>query len=489
MRLRSLLACAAVLVTTSAALCPAPALRADARGPSGPPVPPDGSGAVRTRSKEALGPVISDALVKEIQAKTRVRSIIQLKPGENVRAVANDIEEASEGGRVLKANGSPNFFVAEVDQRTLAELRKDHRVQAVYKDELSAATPLNASALPPGLDVSTDVIGSNRANAAGWTGRGATVAVLDTGIDRDHPFLAGRVVGEACFSSADPGNGTVSLCPNRRPSQTGAGAADAKTAQCVVNSVNACSHGSHVAGIAAGRLAAGAPSDGVAPGAGILAVQVFSRLDNPLVCTALGGRAPCFLSYASDQKLALEYVARVAKSHNVAAVNMSLGGGGPFTRACDADPAASALKPEFDVLAGLGVAAVVAAGNDGSAGVAAPACISTAVAVGASDARDELTPFTNRGPLVDLFAPGVAIRSSVPGGTYEEKSGTSMAAPHVAGVFALMRQAYPGFSVAQTLERLKTTGRGLRYPAGRTTVTTARVDAEQATATATRSAA
>ncbi len=491
MRLRSLLACAAALAITSAALCAPPALRADTRHAWGTPVPPDGVIALNVRAKDANEPVVSDALEEEIRTKTRVRCIIQLKPDQNVRAVANDVEKASESGRVLKSNGSSSFFVAEVDLRTLAELRKDPRVQAVYKDELSAAAPLAASAMPPGLDVSTNLIGSNRANAAGWTGRGTTVAVLDTGIDRSHPFFAGRIVDEACFSSSYARDGTVSLCPNNRPSQTGAGAADARTARCLLDDANACFHGSHVAGIAAGRLVPGAPSNGVAPEAGILAVQVFSRLENALSCALQRVRAPCLLSYTSDQKLALQYVARVARLHNVAAVNLSLGGGEPFTRACDDDPAAAALKPEFDALERLGVASVVAAGNEGfTSGVTAPACVSTAVAVGASDAGDAPASFTNRGPLVDLFAPGVAIRSSVPGGTYTELSGTSMAAPHVAGVFALMRQAYPRFSVAQALQRLQATGRRLRYTAGRASVTTARIDAEQATAAATaRSAA
>ncbi|MEU4511525.1 S8 family serine peptidase [Nonomuraea wenchangensis] len=490
MRLRSLLACVAALAATSAALCAPPALRADTRPTWVPPVAPDGARALNAHARGTSEPVVSDGLVEEIQARTRVRCIIQLKPDQSVKVVANDIEKASASGRVLKANGSATFFVAEVDQRTLDELRKDPRVQAVYKDELSAAAPISAPAMPPGLDVSTDLIGSNRANAAGWTGRGTTVAVLDTGIDRGHPFFAGRIVGEACFSSSDAGSGTVSLCPNKRPSQTGAGAADATTARCVVDDANACFHGTHVAGIAAGRLVPGAPSNGVAPEAGILAVQVFSRLENPQSCASLGVPAPCLLSYTSDQKLALEYVARVARARRVAAVNLSLGGGEPFTRACDTDPAASALKPEFDALARLGVATVVAAGNEGfTTGVTAPACISTAVAVGASDAADVPTSFTNRGPLLDLFAPGVAIRSAVPGGTYVAMTGTSMAAPHVAGVFALMRQAYPRFSVAQALQRLQATGRRLRYTAGGTSITTARVDAGRATGATTRSAA
>ncbi|GAB2936128.1 S8 family serine peptidase [Nonomuraea fastidiosa] len=452
MRLRSLLAGATTLVVTSAVLYAAPTLHANAA--------------------DAGDPIISPALASEVQAKSRVRSIIQLKPGQSVQAVAADLEQASNGSRVVEATGSANFFVAEVDRRTLDKLKKDDRIHSVYKDELSM----------PFLDVSTALIRSDRANQAGWNGTGTTIAVLDTGIDRDHPFFAGRIVDEACFSSASATDGTVSLCPNNQPSQTGPGAADAETAQCLVNGQNACSHGTHVAGIAAGRMTAGAPASGVAPEARLLPIQVFSRVDNALTCMLRGTTAPCFLSYTSDQKLALEYVSRVATTHNVAAVNMSLGGSTAYSEACDTDPDAAAVKPEFDLLVSLGVAPVVAAGNSGAAnGVASPACISTAVAVGATDDSDRLATFTNRGPLLDLLAPGVTINSSVPDDTYGNKSGTSMAAPHVAGAFAIMRQANPEFTVTQNLQRLRDTGRAIQFDAAGTPVVTSRIDLERAT--------
>ncbi|SDL49483.1 S8 family peptidase [Nonomuraea jiangxiensis] len=452
MRLRSLLACA-TLAMTFAALSAPPELQADTR--------------------DAGGPIISPALIAEIQERSKVRSIIQLKPGQSVAAVARDFEQTSAGSQVLEAAQSPHFFVAEVDRPLLARLRKDARVQSVYKDELSMPT----------LDVTTNVIRSNRANDAGWTGRGATVAILDMGIDRDHPYFAGRLVDEACFSSSDPADGAGSLCPNNQSSQIGPGSADAETQQCLINSTNACSHGTHVAGIAAGRMTTGAPSNGVAPAAGILPIQVFSRVNSALTCSVRGASTPCFLTYTSDQKLALEYVARVARNHNVAAVNLSLGGGGPYSTACDSDATAGALKPEFDALVALGVAPVVSAGNNGfQNGVAHPACISTAVTVGATNDRDELAPFTNRGPMLDLLAPGVNVNSSLPGGTYGVKSGTSMAAPHVTGLFALMKQAFPTLTVAESLRRLQTSGPGIRYDAEGRQVTTTRIDAERAMA-------
>ncbi|MDF5753065.1 hypothetical protein [Spongiactinospora sp. TRM90649] len=103
-------------------------------------------------------------------------------------------------------------------------------MKAVYKDELGK----------PALDVSTKLIGSDKANQAGWTGQGSTIAIIDNGVDRDHPFFAGRIVGEACFSTtdSDPELQAVSLCPTGTTSQSGDGAADVKTAQCMVDKLS-----------------------------------------------------------------------------------------------------------------------------------------------------------------------------------------------------------------------------------------------------------
>lgn len=451
MRLRSLLAGAIALAATSATLIAAPAV-AQAAGND---------------------PAISPALTAEVKKEDKVRAIVEVKPGQSVNSVAASAENASGDTKVLEKTGSTRFFVTEVDTKTLGELGKDRRVDSVFKDRLSAAS----------LDVSTKVIGSDKANEAGWTGKGQTIAILDTGIDRDHPFFSGRIVDEACFSTTSAEYSSTTLCPNGEATQTGAGSADAETARCLNNGVNGCTHGTHVAGIAAGKKTAGAPSNGVAPEAGILPVQVFSRFDNAGICQSSGApSAPCYLSFTSDQLYALEYVEKVAAPRNVVAVNMSLGGGGPYANHCDTDPNDLVIKAHFDALVGLGVAPVVAAGNSGfQNGVSSPACISSAVAVGATDDSDAIASFSNRGKLLDLFAPGVAINSSIPNNTYGQKSGTSMAAPHVAGAFALMSQAYPNLSVGQILAKLQDTGKDITYSSGGAQVTTERIDLAKAT--------
>ncbi|MFG1686474.1 S8 family serine peptidase [Nonomuraea sp. NPDC049269] len=450
MKLRPLLTGMLALATISAALVAAQAGHADSLG--------------------AGGPLISPALVEEMKTTLRVRSIVELHPGQDAEAVARDIIAASETARIIETAKSPNFFVAELDGVCLDRLRNDPRVKSVYKDELSSAF----------LDESTKVIGSDQANAAGWTGKGTTVAVLDTGIDEDHPFFAGRIADEACFSSANPSAEAVSLCPNGQPSQTGRGAANAETPLCITDGLNQCRHGSHVAGIAAGAMVRGAPSNGVAPGAAILPIQVFTRINSAAACSAAGARsAPCFLSYTSDQKLGLEYVEKAAKRLHIAAVNLSFGGG-IFTHPCDDDPRAGAHKAQFDALRALGVAPVVAAGNSGHDGVASPACVSSAITVGATDDTDQIAWFSNRGTLLDVFAPGVKINSSVPDDTWAELSGTSMAAPHVTGGFAVMRQAFPTMSVEEIARRLQSTGMDIPYSASFSQVNTERINLAKA---------
>src|SRR5262249_555203 len=111
------------------------------------------------------------------------------------------------------------------------------------------------------------------------------------------------------------------------------------------------------------------------------------------------------------------------------------------------------------------VATVIAAGNDGrSNAIAEPGCISSAISVGATDDTDHVASFSNSASFMKLWAPGVAITSSVPGGGYADFSGTSMATPHVAGAFAVARQVFPTASVGDILLKLRTGGVSVTDP-------------------------
>ncbi len=158
---------------------------------------------------------------------------------------------------------------------------------------------------PPLLSDSVPVIAEGGSIAGGTDGTGQLVAVLDTGVDASHAFLTGKVVAEACFSAGEN-------CPNGTASQVGSGAGAPCTYACL-----GCRHGTHVAGIAAGLTTGLA---GVARGASILSIQVFSRFTgNPCA----GGENPCALSYVSDQLAALEHVYDLHTVYHIAAVNMS----------------------------------------------------------------------------------------------------------------------------------------------------------------------
>ncbi len=290
------------------------------------------------------------------------------------------------------------------------------------------------------------LVGADQAWAQGFDGTGLVVAVIDSGVDSAHPFLAGKVVEEACYSTTS-GLQSTTLCPNGSEEQIGPGAG----APCPLEA-EGCWHGTHVAGIAAGN---GTPFDlpmwGIGKGASIMAIQVFSRINRFVDC---GGAPPCLGAFTSDILAALERVYVLRTTYAFAAVNMSLGGG-LFSSTCDGEE----YKPFIDNLRAAGIATVVAAGNDGSTDqLSAPACVSTAVSVGATTKDDQVAYFSNVAPFLSLFAPGDEIISSYPGSEFAVASGTSMAAPHVTGAWAVLKQAAPNASVDEVLHALSGTG-------------------------------
>ncbi|WP_330347215.1 S8 family serine peptidase [Streptomyces sp. NBC_00582] len=278
------------------------------------------------------------------------------------------------------------------------------------------------------LDRSVPQIGAPTAWDAGFDGTGVKVAVLDTGVDRGHPDLAGRVIAHRNFS--DPAS---------------------------EDTVDANGHGTHVASTIAGT---GAESQGrykgVAPGARILDGKILDDRG---------------YGWDSDIIAGMEWA--VAEDADI--VSMSLGG----TDTLGVDPleeTVNRLSATTDTLF------VIAAGNAGYAGestVGSPGSAESALTVGAVDKDDQLADFSSRGPRVgdgglkpDLTAPGVDITAAAsttseiedhyPSGTpgYATLSGTSMATPHVAGAAALLAQEHPDW----TGERIKAVLTGSTEP-------------------------
>jgi len=324
------------------------------------------------------------------------------------------------------------LLALEVSPRELAELAEAPEVLAIEADRQNL----------PSLGQSVPFVGGDLNVAAGWDGAGSAVVVLDTGVESSHPFFEGRVVAEACFSNGRD-------CPNGHATQFGTGAA----APCDYGTL--CYHGTHVAGIVAGR---NPNRHGIAPGASIIAIQIGSELTGSGCGTA---GSPCVTLYDSDAIAALDYVADTLSGvWNVASVNMSFGSTSTWSSESACDSANGAFETAAGAVRSLGIAPVAASGNGSvTTGIASPGCLPSEIAVGATyDNSDAIWAKSNSGPPLDLLAPGANIYSSVLGGSYANATGTSMASPHVAGAFAVLHQADPAASVSTLKTALESTG-------------------------------
>lgn len=333
------------------------------------------------------------------------------------------------------------YVVLEVDALALQKLVSDPEVASIEED----------APIPPTLSDSIPLIGADTVWSFGYSGFGQTVAILDSGIDKTHPFLTGKVVAEACYSTNSTLYNATTICPNGLEEQIGSGAG----VNCSTL-ISGCNHGTHVAGIAVGK---GANFSGVAKDATLIAIQVFSRFEDNAKSTPCADKqlsSPCVQSFTGDQLEALEWVYTLRNNYNIAAVNMSLGGEEYFSPCDSWFPSTKAL---IDNLRSVGIATVIASGNDSyTNAISTPACISTAISVGATYKSDIVWESSNSASFLDLLAPGVLINSSIPGGSFTTARGTSMAAPHVAGAWAVLKSKSPGATVDEILSSLKDTG-------------------------------
>lgn len=346
-------------------------------------------------------------------------------------AVASDANDGREGGStgavgelVVFASGAG--FAAHLDAAAIAALRATPGVDAI--------TPNRTMSVASAPHV--ERIGAPAVWADGRRGEGQTIVIVDTGVDTTNANLSGVVDAEVCFTPARGGGGD---CPNGASSQSGPGAA----APCTGRSTD-CSHGTHVASVAAGI---GPAVVGVAPGARLLAARVFSSVVSP---------EDRVLTDEASLVRALEWVEDQLATRSIAAVNLSLGGA-PVPTPCSASPALTAVLGR---LGAAGVAVVASAGNDASASmVSFPACLPGVVAVAAEGAPGAPASFSNVAPKAALYAPGESIEGawSDPCCT-RTVSGTSFSAPQVSAAFALLQQAYGSGDVVRRVDLLRRTG-------------------------------
>jgi subtilisin len=356
------------------------------------------------------------------------------------------------------------YVAMHVTPEALAVLRKSPAVLGISEDELvplpddEMGSALNATTPNDELANWWDLSDTNAYKAwnNGYDGRGQTVAILDTGVQSDHPWLSGKVVSEACYSTLAIGV-TEGNCPNGTWVQSGSGSARPCTFD-----ADHCKHGTHVAGTAAGSYA------GIAYQAKIIAVQVFHNEPGK------GAR-----SFTSDQLWGMKWVYDHRKQWKIAAVNLSIGGG-RATATCDDRTNNKSFYSWTWTLKSVGIATVVSSGNDGySDAISSPACNSDVISVGNStldsNGQDAVYSGSNSASFLSVLAPGTQICSSVPVNASEcGWTGTSMAAPHVTGAIASLKELRPGASVASELAALQQSGSPISD--SRNGVTKSRID-------------
>ncbi|MDX2142868.1 MAG: S8 family serine peptidase [Rhodospirillaceae bacterium] len=299
----------------------------------------------------------------------------------------------------------------------------------------------------PQLTSSVIAMGAASAWSRGFRGQGYAIAIVDTGLNAKHEMFRGKITAEACFS--DPGTYSYyqSFCPEKAKSATGPGAATL-CPDMRLRGETVCDHGSHVAGIAAGS---GGAKQGVAPSARLVPIQVFSGAP---------GCSYCLGAYTSDLVAAVDWLIKNGPTHNVAAVNMSLGGSS-YSDYCTGQ----AMERGIRTLRAMGILTAIAAGNSGYVGrVGHPGCIKDAVTVGSTNNAGVHSYYSNSAPMVDIAAPGERISSAIGGGetSYDTYSGTSMATPHVAGAVAVLRSRLPRATPEEIEYALKYSGPKLR---------------------------
>ena len=329
--------------------------------------------------------MISTALIPSYMVSNNAteRLIVLYEDEVFVSRAANALARA---GVLVEPFNIINGMVVHANERAILNITEGMGIASIEPDQVVYALAKPTKPVDPGVQLPQKIDwGIDKLNANdvwnSYRGNGIDVAVIDTGIDLDHPDL--RVLPGVTYvlrtRSADDDNG----------------------------------HGTHVAGIIA-ALDNTIGVVGVAPMANLYPVKVLNSKGS---------------GYLSDVVKGIEW----AIGNQMDVINMSLG----------ADSGSSAMETVLEAAEISGIITVAAAGNDGAA-VDYPGAYDSTLAVGAVDVSLNLAYFSSIGPQVDIVGPGVNVYSTYKGGTYKALSGTSMATPHLAGLAALYKQMNPG---------------------------------------------
>jgi subtilisin family serine protease len=310
-----------------------------------------------------------------------------------------EVEISRSGGRTEKRfSRAINALSVKVKHSEAGRIRNNPKVLFVELDQPMYALDTQSPSPSWGLDrIDQRTLPLNSTFTASAKGAGVNAYIVDTGISSTHVDFTGRM--SAGFSSIIDGNGT-----------------------------NDCNgHGTHVAGTTAGS------TFGIAKSATLIPVRVLDCIGSGTTSGVIAG---------------LDWIVGHHTAGTPAVANMSLGGG-----------ASAALDAAVQNVINDGVVMAVAAGNDGlNACNYSPARAANAITVGSTTSTDARSTFSNTGTCVDIFAPGSSITSAWIGNTtaISTISGTSMAAPHVAGVAAVLIGRFPTSTPAQIATMLRT---------------------------------
>jgi subtilisin family serine protease len=288
------------------------------------------------------------------------------------------------------------------------------------------------------LDESRPMIHADQVHDLGVTGEGCVVAVLDTGVDSDHPDLVDAILHPFAHHFLQQGD------------DVGVGAEDGH------------GHGTNVAGIIASRGTV-APL-GIAPSARLIPIKVLDDRNR---------------GWFADWAAGLDYAVSLHEDIDdldLDAINMSLASNALFADECDT--AQVAILGAARAARELGIAVFAASGNNFSTtSIAIPACMSPVFAIGSvrDSLPDQISAFTNRNALLDLLAPGDAIESTGRFGERVTISGTSQATPHVTALACLLREVDRTLGPQELLEIMQRTGVPIRDDA--TSLVFSRIDA------------
>ena len=350
--------------------------------------PPDITGRVIERRL-----TLDNTIIQEVENEGIARVIVTLDDRRNIPQVA--VSRMNENAK--RRLSSSNSFVLEVTKEELEKLRSDMNVKTIVYDY--PIMPMLSDTIPL---LEADLVWEE-----GVLGEGQAVCVIDTGVDYTHPDFGGctteQFLNNECLKVID-----------------GYDVADDNN-----NPMDVHGHGTHVAGI----VAANGGRIGVSPNVQIIAIKVFTDAGSGSTSSVIAGIEKC---------------TELAQEYNIAAMTLSIGltegENNPILRDSYCDFEFTSLSSAINEAVDAGILVAVSAGNSGSTThIGVPACIEKATPVSSSTKSDGMSPY-DRNHLVNVTAPGTSISSTINGGGYQTKSGTSMAAPHVAGAAALLKQ-------------------------------------------------